>query len=274
MAMRICKWAVVLAFGGISTVALGANVGYYDMSAGSGQAYMVPPITATGNTPVSMSTLSPAELAGVKALFVTNPSNGGYGATWVAQLPAVTAAVNAGMSVVVFDRTVTGANANMPGMAGVTTVRDFADDANIEPVPGNVVVNGPFGVIGPTTLDGGNSSSHGYSTLASLPGGAVPMLTRTAANEIVMFGFKLGAGQVIYSTVPLDFYLTGGGNDPPRTAMNTILAPNSIVAAVNGIGGGISQAVPTLSEWAMIALALLVAALGGLALRFRARTVH
>ena len=268
MLTRICKSAIVLVFAGISTVALGANVGYYDMSAGTCQAYMVPPITTTGNTPVSMSTLSPAELAGVQALFVTNPDNNAYGATWVAQLPAITAAVNAGLSVVVFDRFVTNASTNVPGMAGVTTVRDFSDDANIQPISGNRVVNGPYGTIGATTLDGGNSSSHGYSTLASLPAGAVPMLTRTAPNEIVMFGFRLGAGQVIYSTVPLDFYLAPGGNDPPRTAMNTILAPNSIYAAVNGIGG---QAIPTLSEWAMIALALLVAVVGGLALRFRTR---
>ena len=273
MLMRFCKSVIVLVFGGMSIAAIGANVGYYDMSAGSGQPYMVPPITTTGNTPVSMSTLSPAELAGVQALFVTNPDNSAYGATWIAQQPAITAAVNAGMSVVVFDRFVTNASTNMPGMAGVTTVRDFGDAANIEPIPGNTVVNGPFGVIGGTTLDGGNSSSHGYSTQGTLPAGSVRMLTRTAGNEIVMFGFKLGAGQVIYSTVPLDFYLAPGGNNPPQTAMNTILAPNAIFAAVNGIGGG-GAVIPTLSEWALIALALLVAVFGGLALRFRTRFSH
>jgi hypothetical protein len=233
---------------------------------------MVPPITTTGNTAVAMTTLSPAELAGVQVLFAVNPSNGGHGGIWVAQQAALTAAVNVGMRLVVFDRTVT--NANVRGISGVTTVRDFSDNANFEPVPGNTIVNGPFGVIGPTTLDGGNSSRHGYSTLASLPAGSTPILTRTAASEIVMFGFRLGAGSVFYSTIPLDFYIKGSGNDPPRTAMNTILAPNSIAAAVTGLGGGAQVAVPTLGEWALVLLAQLVAGAGVLTMRVRARRAH
>src|SRR6266478_3482797 len=103
----------------VSLVALPAGavpVGYYDMSTGQGEAYMVPPITAVGQTPVQMFTLLPTELATVRERFVTN------------------------------------ANLNVPGMGGVTTVRDFTDDANLDPVPGNTVVNGPAGVIGPTTL--------------------------------------------------------------------------------------------------------------------------
>lgn len=132
------KKALLSLFSLVSLVALPAGavpVGYYDMATGQGEAYMVPPITAVAQTPVQMFTLSPAELATVRVLFVTNPVNCPYGAEWVTQLPAVQAAVNNGMALIVFDRCVTNANLNVPGMAGVTTVRDFTDDANLDPVP-------------------------------------------------------------------------------------------------------------------------------------------
>ena len=56
------------------------------------------------------------------------------------------------------------------------------------------------------SLDGGNLSSHGYVTLSSLPPGAVPLLTRANANQIVASTYPYGSGTVFYSTIPLDFY--------------------------------------------------------------------
>lgn len=240
--------------------ALAANIGYYEISAGQGQAYQVAAITQTGNTPVLMTSLSPAALAGINALYVLGSSNGAYPASWTAALPDIQVAALAGLKVAIFDRATDPANntaGNMPGLSGVTFVRDTTP--SVDPVAnGNPIVNGPFGVIGATTLDGGNSSAHGYGTSATLPAGAVPILNDGNATNVQMFSYPIGAGTVYYSSVPMDFYINGG-NDPPRTAMLNILLRNTL-AAIAGGGPVVAVLVPTLSQWGLLLLALLLGA--------------
>jgi hypothetical protein len=40
--------------------------------------------------------------------------------------------------------------------------------------------------------------------------------------------YPYGAGRVIYSTIPLDYYLGGSGGNPPRENFNTVYLPNVI----------------------------------------------
>jgi hypothetical protein len=51
----------------------------------------------------------------------------------------------------------------------------------------------------------------------------------------VAFSYPLGSGQVYYSTIPLDYYLDGGGAAGLNAAMQQIYTPN-VLAYVSGSG--------------------------------------
>ncbi|MEZ5934228.1 MAG: PEP-CTERM sorting domain-containing protein [Alphaproteobacteria bacterium] len=169
-------------------------------------------VTANGDTPVILATVDAASLAGVDVLWALNESNGTQLASLVGNAD-LAAFVNAGGVFLYHDREVDDAETVLPGGAGFNVIRDFSDDANIEIVDsGTLVTNGPAGIISGTDLDGGNSSSHGFTVAGSLPGGTTIILSRTDPNQVVDFIYSLGAGRVYYSTIPLDFYLQGGGS--------------------------------------------------------------
>ena len=48
------------------------------------------------------------------------------------------------------------------------------------------------------------------------------------------FSYQFGTGQVIYSSIPLDNFLKGGGNNPPRDTFTNVYAPNLLTYAVCG----------------------------------------
>jgi hypothetical protein len=209
------------------------TVGYYDMTFGQGDPNQVAPILTAGHTPVQLFDLTAADLAGIDVLDVQNPSNGIYGAEYLSNLADIEAAVSAGMTLVIHDRFVDFAESILPGSAGFNIVRDFADAANID-VRDNttLVTNGPGGIVDNLTLDGGNSSSHGFAFDASLPAGAALILTTGDPTHIVTFAYNHGSGTVIYSSIPLDFYLGGG------SGFDQIYAPNVLAyAATNPLGG-------------------------------------
>ena len=95
------------------------------------------------------------------------------------------------------------------------------------------MTNGPGGVLTNTSLDGGNLSSHGFTVEGSLPGAAVKILSRPNPTQIVDFCYEFQAGAVHYSTIPLDFYLGGGGGQP-RVNMRTVYAPNVVAYGIDG----------------------------------------
>lgn len=237
-----------------------ANVGYYEMCDGQGSANQVASIVAAGHTPVLLTDLAAADLAGVDVIYVQNCDNDDFGAEYVSRLADIAAAVAAGKRLIIHDRhvneevvlleggpagtatsragsTTTGrvrplvysAALILPGGAGISLFRNFDDDANIDILDNTTLVtNGPGGVLTNTSLDGGSSSSHGYAEAASLPAGARAILSRTAPNEVVTFSYPHGAGCVIYSTIPLDYYLAGNGPNPPRDNFTNIYAPNVV----------------------------------------------
>src|SRR5690606_35183576 len=91
-------------------------------------------------------------------------------------------------------------------------------------------------VVTNATLDGGNWSSHGYTVSASLPAAATRILSTGAPGNVVTFSYRFGAGSVVYSSIPLDFYLYGG-----KAEFRTIYAPNVIAyaAGLNSCGNGV-----------------------------------
>jgi len=190
-----------------------ATIGYYSMTDGQGIAAQVDEITNNGDIAVNITIPSAAQLAGLDALYVVNPSNGNFGAEYMANLGAISAAVNNGMNLIIFDRFVTNAQTILPGGGSITAVRDFTSGSDVNVAAGAPAsfTNGPNGVITNSTFDGGSFSNHGYVTLGSLPPGATPLLTTFNSNHIVAFKFPVGAGNVFYSTIPLDF-ITGTNN--------------------------------------------------------------
>lgn len=208
------------------------NIGYYDMSLGAGNSTQVPAINVAGHMPVQLFDLTPADLAGLAVIDVQNPNNGGYGAEYLSHLTDIENAVAGGAVLVIHDRFVDPAETILPAGAAFNIIRDFSDGANINVLDNTTLVtNGPGGIVNDTTLDGGNFSSHGFAFANSLPVGAALILTTGDPTHIVTFAYNFGAGTVIYSTIPLDFYLPSGNN------FANIYAPNVLAyAATNPLG--------------------------------------
>lgn len=214
----------------VPTAGLAAAIGYYEMCDGTGRAEEATAITAAGHIPVNVNTPDAITLNTLDALFVTNCSNADYGGEYLANLAAINNAVQTrGLILVIHDRYVTGASTILPGVIGV---RNFDDDANIDFPATSPILTGPGGTLTNTSLDGGNSSSHGYVASATLPAGSQVLAHRTSTTEGVTVTYPWGAGRVIYSTIPLDCYLDGGCS--PQ-AFTTIYAPNVIAWAAGQI---------------------------------------
>jgi hypothetical protein len=224
------------------TPAIAAKVGYYDLAAGQGVAAQATAITAAGHTPVLLSELSETTLASVDVLYAQNPSNSGYGGEYSDAVKIIMNAVNNGLILVFADRRVTEAAAMIPGASTITFVRDPAVSGEAEAPEGapsrdiniannsTLVTNGPGGTLTNASLDGGNFSNHGHAVRTSLPAGSVVILVRTSSDEAVTFSYQVGAGAVVYTTVPLDAYLTGEIFGSPEASANfkNIYGPNLI----------------------------------------------
>jgi large repetitive protein len=68
---------------------------------------------------------------------------------------------------------------------------------------------------------------------SSIPAGARGILGRGDPTHLVTYSYSLGQGKVVYSTIPLDFYL-GGSGDPTVVASMRNYAAN-VVAYGNEI---------------------------------------
>src|SRR5262249_40522975 len=138
-----------------------------------------------------------------------------------------------GKTLVIHDRFVDGAETILPGGAGFNIVRNFDDSLNINVLDDTTLVtHGPGGTVDTTTLDGcfgGGLSSHGFAFSDSLPGAAKRILTTGDPTHIVTFSYTFGAGTVVYSSIPLDFYL----DVFPTSSFATVYAPNVLAYAAN-----------------------------------------
>jgi hypothetical protein len=211
-----------------------AVVGYYDMAQGQGAPSQVQAIVAAGHTPVRIFDLSPQELSAIDVLDVQNPFNDSYGAEYLSRRTNIQDAVSSGMSLVIHDRNVAGANSILPRSDSFNIARDFSDARNIDVRDDTTLVtNGPGGIIGNATLDNGNSSNHGFTLSGSLPTDSAMILSTGNPNHIVTFAYGVGRGTVVYSSIPLDHYRNGA----TPAAFSQIYAPNVLAyAATNPLG--------------------------------------
>lgn len=204
--------------------AAAATIGFYTNNPGGDPSAA---ITAAGHTPVALANLTAGDLAGIQVLWILNAFNGAPNATITGNLAAISAFVAGGGVLSFHDRNVNqgvSAATYIPGAGGVSFTAELGTDITV--LADNGVTNGPAGLIGQTTLDGGNFSSHGYATEATLPGGAVAVLSTGDRTHIVDFYYQFGLGWVYYSSIPLDFYFDGDGTNPPADAFRNIYGPN------------------------------------------------
>jgi hypothetical protein len=230
------------------------RVGYYDMNIGAGvQAEQEPPIVAAGFTPVLLENVAAADLADLHILFVQNSSPSAYGGEYRANIDAVKSAVDAGLVLIIHDRSINGSqNGNVlspmlgtrfilplatpPTMIAITRANSnsiFVTDA------ATLVASGPHGSI-TTNLNNGNFSNLGFinlATMASVPGrkGLLNTTSSAAVNNSVTFSYPFGQGFVIYSSIPLDMFLKGLGPVAVNDAFKNIYAPNVLTYGACGL---------------------------------------
>jgi hypothetical protein len=207
-----------------------SNVGYYDITLGSGTSSQLPPIATAGLTGTSITNLATTDLSQFDILFFQNEDNSSFSTNLTANLAKVHLFVQNGGTLIIHDRNVTNAAAVLPGAPG-TFVRSTGSTIDILNNT-TKVTNGPGGIITNDSLDGGNSSYHGYIQSNTIPAGALGILSTGTASQIVTYSYPYGNGLVIYSTIPLDFYLAGSGPSLVNVNMK-IYAANVIAYAAD-----------------------------------------
>ena len=213
------------------TVSAGGRIGYYDLDSNSGSPNQLPPIETAGLQGTDVGDLNTADLSRFDVLFVQNGDNGGYSGVYLDNLARINQWVADGGTLIFHDRHVESAATILPGSPGVF-VRDFSDDANIDIVDDSTqVTHGPGGTITNASLDGGTSSSHGWIEAASIPAGARGILSQGDPAHLVLYTYTYGTGRIIYSTIPLDFYLDGAG--PPAVVVTMRIYAANVVAFGN-----------------------------------------
>ena len=219
-----------------ATISASLSIGYYSMSNGQGLSKQVAPIEEGGHTAVKMTTLSETELASVDILWAINPSNSSHGNEFKNAIDRIKERVDEGMILVIHDRQVGNAENILFGEEPADIVRKFTNSRAIDVVDENTVVGeGPGGFLTDSSIDGGNSSNHGYTKRETLPEDSLALLTTSDEDEVVDFAYKYGEGAVIYSSIPLDFYL--GGYKPN---FKDIYAPNILQFAASLVTDGYS----------------------------------
>ena len=68
---------------------------------------------------------------------------------------------------------------------------------------------------------------------SSIPAGARGILSQTDPSHLVTYSYSFGQGKVVYSTIPLDFYLSGSGDPTLNNTMRNYAA--NVVAYGNEI---------------------------------------
>ena len=218
------------------TINAALSIGYYSMSNGQGLSKQVAPIEDAGHTAVKMTTLSETELASVDILWAINPSNSSHGNEFKNAIDRIKERVDEGMILVIHDRQVGNAENILFGEEPADIVRKFTNSRAIDVVDENTVVGeGPGGLLTDSSIDGGNSSNHGYTKRETLPEDSLALLTTSDEDEVVDFAYKYGDGAVIYSSIPLDFYLSGY-----MANFKNIYAPNILQFAASLVTDGYS----------------------------------
>ena len=181
----------------------------------SGQSNGSSAIVAAGHTPVPLANLDAASLAGLDGLLFINCTAEPYAGN-----AAIDAAVANGMVLVMHDKSIgTGmpvSGTRIPGGAALQLTS--LTNTNVDVPATSPAATGPGGPVGNTSMDGTFYFTHrGYAALASLPPESVVVATTPDPAQVVTFAYPHGRGRVVYGSVPIDVFMSGGigFNDTP-----------------------------------------------------------
>ena len=204
-----------------------AAVGYYDIIQNTGLATQTAPITFNAATPVDVGDIGAATLTDIDMLFVQNPTSVIPTGPYIdpANLAKVENLVADGGVLIFHDRRVAGMDPVLPGSPGTLTGGTLSSSLYDVVDANSVFADGPAGTIENTTFDTlGNFVTFGSVDPASAPPGSEGLLLREDNGNWVTMAYPFGDGYVIYSSIPLDFYLANGNPDVARD----LYAPNVV----------------------------------------------
>lgn len=196
-----------------------------------------------------------SDLSGYDVVWGLNGSNSNHATQLVNNQSAFDSYVSGGGTFMYHDRFVTGAESVLAGADNFTFVRNLS--SNIDVLAPNDVAGTD---INNATLDGGNFSTHGYVSAASIDLPFTSIFTNGVADQLVDFHYEFGLGDVYYSSIPLDYYISGAG----LVAFRDPYAPNVLNYVANFDNGVAARPVSEPSTIALLGLALI-----GLAARRR-----
>ena len=215
-----------------------ASVGYLNSNACSGGSNGTSAITASGHTPVLLSTIDAASLAPLSALVYVNCADTVYPAN-----AALDAAVANGMALLVYDKSIGAvsppASSHLPGTPGLIVTSNVA--FNVDIPAGAPSATGPGGPIDNASLDNpgtGYYTNRGYAALTSLPAGSTVLATTADPTQVVAFSYPHGQGRVVYGSIPIDVFLNGGSGEAdgsPATAGVKAFAANVLAWTIAGL---------------------------------------
>jgi len=159
-------------------------------------------------------------LATLDAVFLLNGDNRAYSSELLSSMPALANYVSQGGVLIISDRYVAGAESILPGLTGVDLGHTFSEGRDVNFInDGSALAHGPGGDLTDTSLDKGAYSDHGYAIDETLPDDVVRIMTTNNPDHVVSFAYAYGAGVVYFSSVPLDYYLSGSGDPLPHQMM-------------------------------------------------------
>ena len=206
------------------------TIGYYDTILATGRAEQATPINVIGETPVEITDLDAETFSGMDVLFFQHPTSAAPTGPFAGQAnqDKIADFVNNGGVLIMHDRHVITMADFLPGDAGELTQDVGATRVEFELVePLSFVAEGPGGTIDGNTLESPNSLSFGFADALSVPNGSIGYLSRNNADHWISYSYPVGFGHVVYSSIPLDFYLLSA--NPPQ--MRDIYAPNILAQA-------------------------------------------
>lgn len=205
-------------------------VGYYDLLRNIGRPEQATPITFIGETAIDVGDIATADLSIFDMLFFQNPNSGPPAAPYSdqANLDKVADFVNNGGMLVFHDRNVATIENFLPGSPG-NLVQDLgATRTEFEVIDELThLALGPGGVIDDNNLESANSLTFGYVDADTVPHGSIGLLSRNDPDHWTTYAYPYGRGWVLYSSIPLDFYLLSGNPD----IMRDVYAPNILAEA-------------------------------------------
>lgn len=183
-----------------------AVIGYYNMDANQGAAYQADVIGAVGQTALNLTTLG--SLGSSDVVYLDNGSNDGYNSDFIANQSHLLDFVSAGGVLMMHDRfadgSFVGGYSHDPESAYAFDV-DFVNDTG-------KVADGPFGTLTDFSLDHFNSSDHGVADISDWQDSRIFVVTTSMdPTKLVTMVQALGDGELIYSTIPIDYWV---GQDP------------------------------------------------------------